>query len=499
MSNYKATKEEIRNFIVARTPLIVVVSSERERVERMLGELSKEMRIPVYYYTDAKQVSIFNDKAYKNVDSDPMPYVCDVFKKNRNATFAIGDTKRISDGNLYSQEVLNVLYQAKENCGTLILITPDRVWNRLLQFGMLTTLDYPDTQERIELIRKFIDRYKGKYPIRWSDNDILTAATLLRGFTEIQIDNILAGALINNKGLEAKHLYELTSQKSRLYSALPCVQEVYVDRNIKVSGLENLKEWLEERKKVFFATEEQLLNYDLSTPKGILLVGVPGCGKSFSAKMVAKAWDLPLYRFDAGSVYDKWVGESERNMTEALKYIDNVSPCVMWVDEIEKAMAVSDDGNDTSKRVLGQFLFWLQETKSRVFLVATANNIDALPYELFRKGRFSDIFFVDLPNADERKTAILQYADRCLHMGANEIDIDALVKISEGFSYSDIEYAVKDVAHTALINGISAVNKKSIADVFKSVIPITKVNPEKVEKIRKWGSEHARSASREEK
>ena len=212
--------------------------------------------------------------------------------------------------------------------------------------------------------------------------------------------------------------------------------------------------------------------------------------------MVAKEWELPLFRFDIGSIYDKWMGESERKMKEALEFIDNVSPCVLWVDEIEKALAVSDGGNDTSKRILGQFLFWLQESKSRVFMVATANDISNLPSELFRKGRFSEVFFVDLPTADERRTAIMQYTDKCLHIKFKEEQLEELVAISEGFSFSEIEYAIKEIAQLILIYGQSGINMDLIRERFGTVVPIEKSNPEKVAQIRKWGEERAVPAHR---
>ena len=194
-------------------------------------------------------------------------------------------------------------------------------------------------------------------------------------------------------------------------------------------------------------------------------------------------------------MYDKWVGESEKKMKDALRFIDNVSPCVVWVDEIEKALSVSDSGNDTGKRVLGQFLFWLQESQSRVFLVATANDISALPFELFRKGRFSEIFFIDLPNVAERKAAIAQYAKQSLHVELSSLDMEDLLKVSEGFSYSDIEYAIKDIAQLALINGQSVITKESLMETFGKIVPISKNNPDMVAKIRKWGSERAVAAS----
>ena len=350
-------------------------------------------------------------------------------------------------------------------------------------------------EERIYQIESFIRQLRGRYPIEWNEEDIRMAATLLRGFSEIQIENILSTTLVSKKRLGRENLYELTSQKSRLYSAVSSIQTVKVDRNLTVSGLDALKEWLDAKKSIFFASDEDLQQRDLTTPKGILLAGVPGCGKSLSAKMVAREWELPLFRFDIGSVYDKWVGESEKKMKDALRFIDNVSPCVVWVDEIEKALSVSDSGNDTGKRVLGQFLFWLQESQSRVFLVATANDISALPFELFRKGRFSEIFFIDLPNVAERKAAIAQYAKQSLHVELSSLDMEDLLKVSEGFSYSDIEYAIKDIAQLALINGQSVITKESLMETFGKIVPISKNNPDMVAKIRKWGSERAVAAS----
>jgi hypothetical protein len=495
MGNFASTKAEVSNYICARTPLIIIDSSERERVERMLKEISQELSASIFYYTDAKQVCSFNGNSFIDVDHDPLQHIATTFKKNRNSTFAFGDIKRISDDNVYSREVLNILYLAKETNCTLILITADTVWSRIAQFGMLTTLDYPDIEERRQYIIQFLSCYRSRYPVEWDEDDIRRAATLLRGFSEIQIENILSTTLITDKGLYKKHLFELTKQKSRLYSAIPSIQMVNVNPELQVSGLENLKSWLKEKRKVFFAPDEALRERDLETPKGILLAGVPGCGKSYSAKMIAKEWELPLFRFDIGTIYDKWVGESEKKMKEALQFIDNVSPCVLWIDEIEKALSVADSGNDTGKRVLGQFLFWLQESNSRVFLVATANDISLLPFELFRKGRFSEVFFIDLPNEDERKAAIAQYAERSLHIFLEDSDMESLVTLSAGFSYSDIEYVIKDVAQMALISPHFVIKQELLENKFKTIVPIAQSNPDMVEKIRKWGQERAVAAS----
>lgn len=245
--------------------------------------------------------------------------------------------------------------------------------------------------------------------------------------------------------------------------------------------------------------EEDLSKRDLESPKGVLLAGIPGCGKSLSAKVVANEWELPLFRFDIGSIYDKWMGNSEKRMEDALTFIDNVAPCILWIDEIEKALSVSDSNNDTGQRIIGKLLFWLQESTSRVFLIATANNIEHLPPELYRKGRFSELFYIDLPNAAERREIIRLYAEKSLLIDPEVLNMDALVDASEGFSYSDIEQCIKDVAKMAVMKGQNVITDKLLLSKFHEVVSISKSNPELIDKLRKWGSEKALPASGEEK
>lgn len=500
MSNYSGIKQEIKNYLIARVPLIIVDTAERERVERILRELADQLQTEIGYYTDARQVERFGRAGGQvDVDGDPLAFIAGEFRRKRGCIFALGDARRVGDDCSYSRELMNVLYLAQEANSTLILITPDPVWQRLAQFGMMTRLDLPDLEERTHQIRRFVEAYRGRFRVEWEPGDVEKAAALLRGFSEIQIENILSSTLVAHQGLGKTQVPQLTSQKSRLYAAVSAVEEISVPKNLRVSGLERLKEWLAEKQRVFFASDDALAARGLETPRGILLVGVPGCGKSLSAKMAARAWDLPLFRFDIGSVYDKWVGESEKKMREALRFLDNVAPCVVWIDEIEKGLSVSDGGNDTGRRVLGQFLFWLQESSSRVFLVATANDIAALPPELFRKGRFSQTFFIDLPNGAERGAALTQYCAQSLHWRPEGNQLETLVQATRGFSYADIEYSIKDLAQQALLYGDEVITMENLLEGLSSIVPFAESNPDAVEQIRKWGHERAIPASRDQK
>lgn len=495
MGNYAAAKAEVKTYLIARVPLVLIRSPERERVERMLRELVSELNTEIYYYTDTRQVCALSSGAEKDVDGDPLLYAREFYRHRRGGIFALGELSRAGEENAYTRELLDLLYLCAEQAGTLILVTPDPVWGRLTRMGMTAVLDLPDRGERTAQIQRFRDRYQNRFPIRWDESDLARAAALLRGFSEMQVENILSATLVEHGGLDRSHLHTLTRQKSRLYGSVDSIQPVTVSDSLAFSGLKRLRRWLEEKRRLFFLPDEVLSQWELEPPNGILLAGVPGCGKSYSARMVAKTWELPLFRFDIGSVYDKWVGESERRMSQALAFLDNVAPCVVWIDEIEKALAVSSQGNDTGKRVLGQFLFWLQESTSRVFLVATANDITQLPPELFRKGRFSQVFFVDLPGPEERAEAIAQYAGRCLHQILSPGNLEQLVALSDGCSYADIEYVIKEGAQTALLHGQAAAGPALLAQLFSQTIPFARTNPDAVEALRAWGRDRAEAAS----
>lgn len=498
MSNYAETKRELINYIYARTPLVIVHTNERERVERLLQEIVEEGQINFLYYTDAKQVRCIGGKAESaDTDEDPLGYFLGQLKRKRSLTIVLGDVRRISDDNAYSRELMNILYIAKENNGVVILITTDQVWSRIAGFGMIVTLDLPDTQERMIQIKKFIKTYAGRFRVDWTEEDIVHAAAVLRGFSEIQIENLLSAEIIGSNGLQKDKIYRLAVQKQRLYPKVGAVIQIEVGHSYQVAGMDRLKSWLAEKKKVFFMPEGRLMEYGLKAPKGILLVGVPGCGKSLTAKLVAQEWELPLFRFNIGAVYDKWVGESEKKMRDSLQFIENVSPCVLWIDEIEKVLATSENGNETGKRVLGEFLFWLQESSGKVFMVATANDVKALPYELYRKGRFSEVFYAGLPNAKERRCALEQYIRMSLKAEPDAALLDELVRITDRYSYADIETAVKEVAQRMLISDVQGIDSAWLINSMHAIIPISTINQELVDEIEKWGKERAIDVSDE--
>ena len=546
MSNYEQMKRALDDYIRAGVPLVLIRTIERHRVERALRELTGEHGLNAYCYTDAKQVQHFGasgagagtgtagsssanaasamsrDAVSKDVDSDPMTFIRERFQHGRHVVFALADTRRIGQDGIYVRELLAAAYLARDTGNTLIVVAAEDVWPRLSRFGLFIDLDFPDFGERRDLIVDFAQRFAASGgdgdgggdvraasagpAVHWSDRDVDQLAMLLRGMSEIQIVNLLRSSLVASDGLGHDDIPRLAAGKEHLFTPVSNVTAVSYPQRLEVAGLNNLKAWLDRKRDVFFAPADVLDDYCLQPPRGILLAGVPGCGKSFSAKMIAARWELPLFRFDIGAVYNKYVGETERRMQEALDYIDNVAPCVLWVDEIEKALSTTSGESDVANRVLGQFLFWLQESHAKVFMVATANDITHLPPELFRKGRFSETFFIDLPNAAERAETIRLYSRMCLHADFADDDIERLADRCEGFSYSDIEQTIKDLAERIVFGDAgrhgdaerggagtaAAALAVALAEQFESTIPIAS---DRIVSIREWGRTHAQPAS----
>lgn len=495
MSTYQTAKEDLRTYILAGVPFVIVQSGERHRVERMVREIVREKGIHAFCYTDARQVQALGGTGVgtsKDVSSDPLLFVNELFLKAQHMVMLIADTARLDHDSLYTRELLGAVYTARATRNTLVVVACEELWGRLSNLGLQIRLASPDFDERIELIRDFMDQ-QGTH-VAWTEADAERLATLTRGLSELQLVNLMRSSLVKSGTLQSADVPGIGACKERLFAPVSSVTRVHVDDSLRVAGLGGLKRWLARKRDVFFASQQQLDAFALSAPKGVLLVGVPGCGKSFSARMVASLWQLPLLRFDLGSVYDKYVGESERQMREALAYIDDVAPCVLWVDEIEKALATTSGESDVGQRVLGQFLFWLQESRARVFLVATANDVAKLPPELFRKGRFSETFFVDVPDRAERAEAIALYAERSLHTTFGSTDSELLVTASEGFSYADIEQVITDLAEQVAFCGCAVPDAKTIARHFSKTVPITKAN-DAIAEIRAWGAQHARPAS----
>ena len=320
-------------------------------------------------------------------------------------------------------------------------------------------------------------------------------ARSLRGLSRRQALRVIKAAVAEDDRLDDDDLARVMILKRNACVDLAGVLE-FVQAPVSmdsVGGLGRLKAWLAER---HLGSADEAAEFGLSLPRGVLLLGVQGAGKSLAAKAVATAWKVPLLRLDAGALYDKFVGESERKLRESLAQADRMAPAVLWIDEIEKGFAsassLSSDGG-LSRRMFGTLLTWMQERQSATFLVATANDVSALPPELLRKGHFDEIFFIDLPGAEARE-AILS-----IHLGRRrrafaDFDAKRLVAATEGYSGAEIEAGIESALRRAFADGKRPITTEDLIASFAASPPISVVMAERIEELRSWARERCAPA-----
>ena len=316
------------------------------------------------------------------------------------------------------------------------------------------------------------------------------------GLTDTEAE--LAFRLAKTKvGLNQRDAIEvIASEKEQIIKKSGILDYVKVDSSLEnsVGGLENLKVWLKQRNKAF---ELRAKSFGLKEPKGILLLGVPGCGKSLTAKCIAAEWKQPLLKLDIGKVFGQYVGNSESNIRQAIATAEAVAPCVLWIDEIEKGLKVGGEGDGgTTSRVFSTILTWMQEKTKPVFVVATANDISQLPPELLRKGRFDEIFFVDLPTREERKNIFKIHLEKN-HVSSSNVDLNALSDASKLFNGAEIEEVVKEAMFIAYVNNphMPCVTTADVLKAASSVVPLAQTMKTKIDSLREWAKTRARLAS----
>ncbi|MFD9795206.1 AAA family ATPase [Streptomyces sp. NPDC059070] len=500
MPNYAESHRDLDSYISARVPVIGMRTIEQQRALRLVREVATHPRrssMPFWIYTRATGLRDLRTNAHLQEDrslTGAMEYAATQFAARPNATLILVDPDDLEGDTPLTRHIAEIARLAGNNSGSIILLTDTPVWSGLQRLGMSLQLDLPDADEMYGVLAGFLTDHQGIIPIAWSEDDARRAAETLLGVTEAEAVNLMA--TVAAKGaVEKDDVTALAQSKDRIFSDLTGLEKVRLkDADYTVGGLTNLREWLQRKHQLMRA---DLRNTEIRPPRGVLLVGVPGCGKSLSAKAIAAEWQLPLYRLDMGSIHGKYLGESEGRFREALETADRVAPCVLWIDEIEKGLAGRDDGTGVPQRIIGQFLFWLQESRSRAFVVATANDVRSLPPELLRKGRFDELFFVDLPDAQDRKEIIQLYYRRYVKAEPDPDQLARLVDLSEGFAGSDIEGALHDVgAEVYLGGGAEALRPSFVLDTFANTIPLSRNNPEQIEEIRAWGRERAVAAGR---
>ena len=502
MSSIEESRDLLFRFTIARIPFIAINTIERARTLELIKKVSKDLAMTFYVHTLSMGVFDINTKRIvcdNKTIYGAMDFMSEQMKRLRQLTIVLTEPPDISSDNNDARYLLDLVTLAEETGGSIIVITNSPIWTKLQRLGMVLNIDLPNEKEMYEIISAFIYDYRNEIPIEWTDDDVHEAAMMLSGISRIEAQNIIA-TLIANKRITKSDLDEVRFAKDRLFSDISGLERVEVDSNASnVGGLAALRMWLDEKRTLLTSEKrEEMQARGLQPPRGILLVGVPGCGKSLSAKAIAARWKLPLYRLDFATVQGSYVGQSEQQLKDALHTAERVSPCILWIDEIEKglsgAITGSRDGG-VSTRMVGQFLFWLQECKKNVFVVATANDVTLLPSELLRRGRFDQMFFIDLPTMEEREEILSLYINKYLKFKPSIRLINKLLEISEGFTGADIESTIREIAYKDIANENFVLSDLKILEIFKNVVPLSKTTPEKIEIVREWGKNRAVPAS----
>ncbi len=502
MANIKECKKTITRYVTARIPFLSLDTIEQGRTLDMLKEVAESMGITMYVHTTSKGVYDIVSGNTACEDKEmllAMEFMNSQMKRRDNLTIIFTEVPDLATDNLDSRQMLALVNLAEERGGMIIILNNSPVWGQLQRTGMILKVDLPDEDEMYGIIKEYIDSYRNQITIEWDDSDVKEAASILTGVTRIEAQNVIA-ALIANRKITKADMDEIRFSKDRLFSDISGLEKIDVgDQYREVGGLDGLQKWLAEKQNLMTSDKRmELKAKGLQPPRGILLVGVPGCGKSLSAKSIAANWRLPLYRLDFATVQGEYVGQSERQLKEALTTAEEMSPCILWIDEIEKGLSGSGGGSGdggVSTKMVGQFLFWLQECKKQVFVVATANDVSQLPSELLRRGRFDELFFVDLPTSDERKDILAMYFRKYLQLEFAGPFAESIVQITDGFTGADLESAVRELTYRSIANPDFAITEESIKSTFENVVPLSKTSPESIEKIRDWGRERAVPAS----
>lgn len=507
--------KKISQLLRARFPYIYITTYEESRIISMIKRIIKDVAQVKYerelYVWTQTEGFICEDTNKSVADTqDPMKALEFIQKQDKNAVFVMNDfhvnfglKNRAPDYQVIRKlRDLVPLLKTSSARKNVFFIAPELVIPDTLQKD-ITVCDYPlPTLDEIKSRFNVMLKQNAKVStdkLTEEDKDKLCKSAL--GLTLQEAENAFALAMVNDGKISIDDLPTIIEEKMQVIKKTEILEFIQSDLSINdIGGLKNLKNWLLKRNNSW---SESAKKYCVPAPKGVLITGVPGCGKSLTAKAMSAIWQLPLLRLDFGKIFSGIVGSSEQNMRRALATAEAVSPSILWIDEIEKGLSGLGSNGDSgvSSRIFGSFLTWMQEKESPVFVIATANNIHALPPELLRKGRFDEIFFVDIPTHNERAEIFKLHLTKRLKnaeiMGDLKLDEDLFNKLatqSEGFIGAEIEQVVVSALYEAFFES-RALTVKDLEKTISATVPLSAVQKEQILALREWANTRAVSAT----
>src|SRR6266513_3078194 len=497
--------QEFETLIRARYPILYVVTAEEARVQELVVEIAQRRQKRVFEWSVSSGIvpagtSIQAQKHRTAPTKDPLLALDQVIDQVEPALYVFKDFHPSLAKNNYAviRKLKEIALQLKNSFKTIILVSPVLAVPAEL-YKEITVLNFPlPTREDLGvLLDKIIEDVKQfkqvKIDLEEAGRERLLQAAL--GLTLGEAENVFAKIIVKDERLSGEDVNEVFAEKQQIIRKSGLLEYYATSESFtNVGGMTVLKEWLDKRA---IALTQDAREFGLPPPKGILMLGVQGCGKSLCAKAVSNQWQLPLLRFDMGRMFGSFVGSSEENVRRAISVAESVAPAILWVDEIDKAFAGSQgsgasDGGTTA-RVFGTFLTWLSEKTAPVFVVATANDISQLPPELLRKGRLDEIFFVDLPSREERAEI---FRIHLVKRGREpkSFDVETLAARSENFSGAEIEQAVISALYDAFYAQVE-LTTEHVLEALRQTVPLAKTMDEQINRLRNWAEGRARNAS----
>jgi SpoVK/Ycf46/Vps4 family AAA+-type ATPase len=497
MTAAKDPLKDLELLIHSRYCIIFVDTAEEDRADTLFKHLADRLKLPFFSWTPTKGLRREDIKGsvYKSADLSTA-----LMHMEHSEFVAIYHFSGIADyleDKLIVAKLKDSAMQFSKNDGVIIITGPDiNIPDSLKPISARLNLPAPEIEEYRKLLHHIIRdlniRMNVKVEITPEDtNKILNN---MKGLTLMEAEKILTRVIVEDGKLSPKDIRRVIEAKKEIVEQDGVLEYYPVEESMaELADLAGLKSWLDKRREII-TDPKRAKEFGLSFPKGILLLGVPGCGKSLCAKAVAMEWGLPLLKLDSSNLYNKYIGESEKNFKRAIKTAEKLSPVILWIDEIEKAFSSSSGNEDggVSTRIFGTFLSWLQDRRGDVFIVATANDVTKLPPEFLRKGRFDEIFFVDLPDAESRKS-IFEIHLKKRGQKPNQFDLPILVRAADGFSGSEIEQVIVSGLYTAF-SAKKELSNQILLNEIKLTRPLSITMAERIALLREWARERTVSA-----
>ncbi|MGZ5494770.1 MAG: AAA family ATPase, partial [Thermoanaerobaculia bacterium] len=474
--SHRTAVHDLKSLVLSFHSLIVIETVEEERARALLAEVATDVRLPMYEWSVSQGLNRVHGAAVEGTQ-DAMAMLKHLRSdfEPAEALFLLKDLgPHLTNPN--TSRLLREIVQKLQSTRATIILTgePVELPKELEGMSVRFDLELPDEEELRRVVRSALDAMGRRQQIHvdLSRDDAQQLVRALSGLTINQARQVICQALVADGALTAEDIERVIRSKGEIVQRGGILEFFPVEENsFEIGGFARMKEWLDNAR-IGFSREARAMN--LEPPKGVLIVGVQGCGKSLAAKFIARQWQLPLLKLDAGRLYEKYVGESEKNFRRATTMAAAMAPVVLWIDEIEKAFAQStsaESDGGLSQRLFGSFLTWLQEKRAEVFVVGAANDLMRLPPELLRKGRFDEIFFVDLPSRDER-VQIFTIHLRLRNQDPRKFNLGHLSDATEGYSGAEIERAVISALYRALQKH-TAPATEMILEAVEATVPLS--------------------------